>query len=101
MQTILVFMTLLLGCAGCSTNKEIRLSNKQTKQCDENVAGKSADLAMRKYRYRVETLDRSVTELDSVFLVQYMPKDTIMRGGGGEIKISKETCELLDVKFYQ
>ena len=101
MQTIIFLTTLSLGCAGCSANKEIRLGNEQAKQCDENIAGNSADLAMRKYRYSVETLDRSITELDSVFLVQYMPTDTIMRGGGGELKISKETCELLDVKFYQ
>ena len=101
MQIIIFLVALLFGCYSCSPNKKILMCKEQINQCNEIEAGNIADCAMKKYKYEIETLNRTVTELDSVFLIQYMPKDTIMIGGGGEIKVSKERCKILDIKFYQ
>lgn len=101
MKSIVLFVALLLGSYSCSPNKKALVCNKQINQCHEIEAVNIADCAMKKYKYKVETLHRTVSVSDTIFLVQYTPKDTTMRGGGGEVRILKENCEVLNVKFYQ
>jgi len=70
--------------------------------CEEQIL-QIADGAMRLSKSEKTIYERIITEEETYFIVSYgYIDDGIVRfGGGGEIKISKETCEIIEKKFYQ
>ncbi|HRP90054.1 MAG TPA: hypothetical protein PKX92_08445 [Edaphocola sp.] len=101
MQSILLSILLSICFLCCSTKKELMMCDRYTEKCDLNEVKSMADCTMKKTGYELEILNREITESDTVFIVQYLPKDTLIRGGGGEIKISKKKCKVIEIKRYQ
>jgi hypothetical protein len=75
----------------------------QDVKCDREEVLKIADSMMKKTGYDLSIYNRTIIEKETFFLIQYnFIQDGIIRiGGGGEITISKETCKIIDKKFYQ
>ena len=97
--TLFVFMSGCLFC--CSTNKAKAVRERTPVRCTQAEAVVIADSALKELHYGIETLDREITETDKSFVVQYLPKDTSIRGGGLQFEVSKEECKVIDVKRYQ
>jgi hypothetical protein len=81
--------------------KSTNVSGRKTNMCGQEEILILTDSVMRKSGYKADVLDREITEEETFFLIRYLPKDPLTRGGGGEIKVSKETCEIIEKKFYQ
>lgn len=83
---------ILLQC--CSTNGAIE-------SCKSENAKNIADEFLRKKKYDLSNYFSSVEEDGREFIVNYELKDTMMRGGGAIINISKETCKITKSKLFQ
>jgi hypothetical protein len=55
---------------------------------------------MTRSGYPAYKVNRSVTLIDSIFRIEYLPKDLNVRGGGGIITISQANCSIVEQKFY-
>ena len=97
----ILFFTILFGFfINCSTNN--CMIHQKTK-CTQTDILKIADTAMKRAGYDLTIYSSTITEEDVFFLIKYdfIQDSTIRIGGGGEIKISKETCKIIEKKFYQ
>ena len=77
------------------------MRDSYTEKCDLNEVKGIADYAMKKSGYVLEALCREITETDTVFIVRYLPKDSLIRGGGAEIRVLKKKCKVIEIKRYQ
>ena len=77
------------------------LPNQDLQICNKENALLVSDSAIEKSGYTLETLSKEVTENDSLFFIYYYPKNTNRRGGDVDVKVSKETCKIVEVKRYQ
>jgi hypothetical protein len=66
-----------------------------------SVADKQMYFVMTRTGYPAYEVNRSVTLRDSLFWIEYLPKDLNVRGGGGMIKVSQTNCSIIENKFYQ
>jgi len=95
-----IFIILLFSLSGCSISKKTIDSTANI--CDRKRASSTADQVMKKAGHTMEIYNTTIIEEDTFFLIEYtLIPHPGRRGGGGEIKISKETCKVIDKKFYQ
>ena len=69
--------------------------------CDKENAITIADKELKRNKYKIEMLSRTVEETEEQFYIHYLPKETRALGNEAEIWISKENCSIVDKKFYQ
>ena len=69
--------------------------------CNEENAITIADKELKRNRYKLEILKKTVEETEEQFYIHYLPKETSVLGNEAEIWISKEDCSIVDKKFYQ
>lgn len=68
-----------------------------TSKNEKNIA----DKFLGKKKYDLSKYFSSVEEDGGEFIINYELKDTMMRGGGAMINISKETCKITKSKLFQ
>jgi len=104
MRKILLVLILIALFSSCVINIP-RNPTVDCECCEEKIL-QIADAAMRyrgMSRFDITQYERTIIEEETFFLINYSrPLDgRLILGGGGEIKISKETCEIIEKKFYQ
>lgn len=101
MKKLILFIILFYLLCNCSTSSKSKIK-ADTCTCNQERVLYIADSKMKKSGYKLEMLYRTLIEKDTFFLIQYelMPSPNLI-GGGGEIKVSKTTCKIIEKKFYQ
>jgi len=104
MKRVILFSILVCFLGSCVTTVP-RKPTVDCKCCEEKVL-QIADAAMKYRGWSITDISkykRAITEEETYFLIEYgFIDDGIVRfGGGGYIKISKETCEIIERRFEQ
>lgn len=82
---------------GCSSVK----SNNKSFACDSVSAKAIADKQMKRKGFKLSGYTAKVEEGTNYFLIKYTSLQQYTTGGGGEIKIDKGNCHIIDKLFYQ
>lgn len=69
--------------------------------CTSEKAKNIADKFLEKKKYDLKDYFSTIEVDEGQFIINYKLKDTVMRGGGAIINISKETCEITKTKLFQ
>lgn len=97
MRKILVLLFLF---SNCSVNRL-----PQQCECTQEHAIEIADFAMRKAKGKdLSSYDKTIKDEEFFYVISYeliVDSTKIQTGGGGTIKISKETCKIIEQEFYQ
>ena len=94
MRTLL-FILLAISSRDC--NRETNDSMKCNKEQAEMLTAKK----MKKAGFDINQMRATVKEDNSYFFIEYLPKDTMSLGGGGNFKVSKKDCEIVNGELYQ
>lgn len=70
-------------------------------KCDQQTAMDIADRVVKKGGYELETLKRDVVEFKAIFFIRYTPTDSRTKGNAADVSISKDSCKVIEAKFYQ
>jgi len=98
----ILFVLILVGLFNCCVTQIPRKPTVDCDCCEEKIL-QIADAAIKISRKNLTIYKRTITEEETYFLVRYsFIDDGIPRmGGGGYIKISKETCQIIERRFEQ
>lgn len=97
----ILFLLLLCPLWGCySVSTSVFAENRGGCPCIIDRAIETADLFIKKKGYKTDSLYKRITEKDTFFLIYYYPKRE-SRGGDVDVKVSKETCEIIEIMRYQ
>lgn len=96
-----MFVILFCFIMNCLSYRIIDKRNQNLQICDIEHASKISDSTIVKKGYKLETLNKEITENDTLFQIYYYPKKTNRRGGDVDVKVSKKTCEVIEIKRYQ
>ena len=96
MKVLFLYLLLLLKIDGCDN------PNQTDMNCNQQNAQVTTDKVIEK-KGSLKVIDMNVTvEEDSLhFIIEYLPKDTMILGGGGKFKVLKSDCKIVEQKFYQ
>jgi hypothetical protein len=89
----------LLLLFSCKTSKP--LPTAIITKCDQQAAMDIADRLIRKGGYELETLKRDVVEFKPIFFIRYTPIESRVRGNAADVSISRDSCKVIEAKFYQ
>jgi hypothetical protein len=76
------------------------MSNQGAK-CSQEEILKITDTTIKKAGYKLETLNKEIIEKDTFFLIYYFSKNINRRGGDVDVKVSKQTCKIIEMNRYQ
>ena len=96
MKVLFLYLLILLKIEGFDT------PNQADMNCNKESAQAITDRVIEK-KGSLKVSDMSVKmEEDSLhFVIEYLPKDTMILGGGGKFKVLKSDCKIVEQKFYQ
>lgn len=69
--------------------------------CDSLSAKTIADKQMKRRRFKIAEYKVALEEGKEYFLLRYTDSLQYRTGGGGEIKVAKKNCLIIDKIFYQ
>lgn len=77
-------------------------SNKvvNTTPCTKSSAVIIADKLIKKH-YRLSDYNKDIVESNDAFTINYSPKDSLTLGGRAILKISKNSCSVIEKTFFQ
>lgn len=91
---LLILLTIELGSCD-NENRDIMVCNEHNaKKITTAIIEVKGDL-------KANELTSTIEEDSLHYTIEYLPKDTMMRGGGGKFKVSKSNCEVIESEFYQ
>jgi len=83
----------------------MKCSEKETQPSDcsdkESVLKMANRVAERKFFDKIDNFQIEILEEADSYTVVYSLKDTLRRGGGGHVIISKKDCRVVDFKGYR
>ena len=96
MKVLFLYLLILFKIEGCDN------PNQAVMNCNKESAQATTDRLIEK-KGGLKASDMNVTvEEDSLhFVIEYLPKDTMIRGGGGKFKFLKSDCTIVEQKFYK
>lgn len=69
-------------------------SQKKAKEITREVIEKKGGL-------KINELQVDLQEDSVYYIIEYLPKDTMLLGGGGKFKVSKSECKIIEIDLYQ
>ena len=76
--------------------------NTGTMNCNEEKAKElTKEVIEKKGGLKLNELQVDITEDSTYYTIEYLPKDTMMLGGGGKFKVSKSDCKIIEGELYQ
>ena len=65
------------------------------------IKGQDDGSSLGKYLAKIESYDVEIKQAADQWIVAFFPRDTDIRGGGGEYKISKKDFKIMDKTFFK
>lgn len=96
MKILCLYLLILLKIEGCDNQNQVDMN------CDkENAKSISDGLVENKGSLKVSDMIVKIEEDNLHFVIEYLPKDSMILGGGGKFTILKSDCKIVEQKFYQ
>lgn len=96
MKILFIFLLILLKIECCDN------PNQADMNCNQESAQAITDRVIeKKGSLKVSEMTVTVEEDILHFVIEYLPKDTMILGGGGKFKVLKSDCKIVEQKFYQ
>ena len=83
----------------CKTTKPV--STPVIIKCDEQAATAIADNYIKKGGYELATLKRVVVPFKAIYFIRYTPIEPRALGNAADVSISRDSCKVIEAKFYQ
>ncbi len=97
MKVLFFYVILLSLKIECCNN-----ANQFDMNCNQQKAQATTDkLIEKKGNLKVSEMNVKIEKDSLHFVIEYLPKDTMMLGGGGKFKVLKSDCKIVEQKFYQ
>lgn len=86
---------LSIETGGCNKNGSIMDCNQK------NAIEISSKIIEKKGGMKIIDMNIEIEEDSLHFIIEYLPKDNMMLGGGGKFKVLKSDCSVISSEFYQ